>query len=190
MSKSTNMSWKWCHDRWASELGLSWTLQDSSWSGTCAGFSLKVWLCLFSTKKVWVYLFPNEKVWICWSGMNELGTQQKIHPGARYLPKRTLISTTSGFLQKHIICLLFWESQNILTSTLFPDRTLFSTIYGVMPTPSQLNKRRYQTQIIGWPDKTYQNPWWQICWWRWILNRRRIIKIKLKFKVEIKNPQS
>ena len=80
--------------------------------------------------------------------------------------------------------------QNILISALLPDRTLFSTTYVVMPTPSRLNKRRYQTQIIRWPDKTYQNPWWQICWWRWILNRRRIIKIKLKLKVEIKNPQS
>ena len=29
--------------------------------------------------------------------MNERGTQQKIHPGARYLPKRILISTISGW---------------------------------------------------------------------------------------------
>ena len=69
---------------------------------------------IFSTKKVLyirhMHLFQPRKFYvlheILWSGMSELGTRQKIHPGARYLPRRTLISSTSGLLQKHIRCLL------------------------------------------------------------------------------------
>ena len=100
--------------RWASGQVWRWTRQDSNWSGTSAGVcsplfyheNLSTWVCS--------PFFQPGKFLSCvnvqTSGMNELGTLQKIHPGVHYSPKRTLISTISGLYTKthQISALAFW----------------------------------------------------------------------------------